>query len=86
MSGLLQDLSSVNKGTLNLKVILLVSSYLISNIHNKLFTDFIIFCLFSKYYTSTLCVKLMHPVEKPLSYSKVWKFSGFWDSFQDNIS
>lgn len=62
MSTLLQDLSTFHKGSLNLKVILLVASYLISNIHNKLFTDFMIFSLFSKYYTSTLCVKLLHPV------------------------
>jgi hypothetical protein len=28
----------------------------------------------------------MHPIEKPLSYSKKWKFKGFWDSYQSNIN
>jgi hypothetical protein len=28
----------------------------------------------------------MHPIEKPLSYSKKWKFKGFWDTYQNNIN
>lgn len=86
MAPLLLDLYSDKKINFNLKVVLVVCSLLISNIHNQLFLDFVIFCLFSKYYSSTICVKLMHPIEKPLSYSKIWKFKGFWDSYQNNIN
>lgn len=62
MSPLLQAFSSPNKVTFNLKVVLLISSMLIVNVHNNEFVDFLVFALFAKYYSSTLCVKLMHPV------------------------
>lgn len=86
MAPLLQDLYSPKKMNFNLKVVLLVASLLITNISNPLFIDFVVFCFFSKYYSSTICVKLMHPIEKPLSYSKKWKFKGFWDSYQNNVN
>lgn len=86
MAPLLQALYSHKKQTFNIKIVVLIAWYIISNVHNQQFIDFVIFAFFGKYYSSTLCVKLIHPVEKPLSYSKKWKFKGFWDSYQNNIN
>ena len=84
LSPLLQSLCC-QEPVFNLKVVLLIANMIVANIHNKEFIDAVVFALFGKYYSSTLCVKLMHPVERPLSYSKKWTFKGFWDSYQDNV-
>jgi hypothetical protein len=86
MVTLLEALSSSKKTTLSLKVVLLIASILLSNIRNPLFSDFLIFCFFGKYYTPALRAKLMNAVAKPMSYSKKWKFKGFWDTYQTHIN
>jgi hypothetical protein len=83
---LLEALTSSMKTTFSLKIVLLIAAILVNNIHNQLFSDFLIFCLFGKYYTTILRDKLMCAIEKPTSYSKEWKFKGFWDTHEDTIN
>ena len=82
---MLQGLYSFSKANFSIKVILFVCALLLKNMTTPLFIEFLVFAFFGKYYTKEICFKLINPVEKPISYSKEWKFKGFWDGYQADI-
>lgn len=86
MSPLLQALSSNHKVNFSIKTVLYVANTLIKDITNPTFREFMIYCLFGKYYSKSIEAKLSAPVERPISYSKQWKFKGFWDSHVETLN
>lgn len=86
MAPLMQALYSHNKVNFGISTVLYVASTLVKVISNNAFVDFIVLCLLGKYYCQSFEAKLMAPVERPISYSKQWKFKGFWDSHQAAVN
>ena len=62
ISPLLQALSSDHKINFSIKTVLYVAATLIKNITNPKFREFIIYCLFGKYYSRDIDAKLSSPV------------------------